>query len=94
MRFTGIKFSSVRATGVRFDLSDRQGLILCAGAAGTMAWTMDYRIAGAGSAKNGLVARLARPRQRRSPGAPEKVRFGLLPLLQSVLQTHSPIYCQ
>jgi len=68
MPLTDTKLRSVRATGVRFDLTDRQGLILRVGASGTMIWAVSYRVAGAGAPGNGRVARLAGPTQRMTLG--------------------------
>ena len=68
MPLTDTKLRTVRATGVRFDLPDRQGLALRVGASGSMTWTLTYRVAGTGTAGEGRVARLAGTKQRMNLG--------------------------
>ena len=64
MPLTNTKLRIVRATGVRFDLPDRQGLALQVGVSGPMTWTLTYRVVEIGTTGEGRVARRAGTKQR------------------------------
>ena len=68
MPLTDTKLRTVRATGVRIDLTDGHGLTLRVGVGGSMTWTLAYRVAGAGEPGGGRVARQVGPKQRMTLG--------------------------
>ena len=68
MPLTDTKLRTVRATGVRIDLTDGHGLTLRVGVSGSMTWTLAYRVAGAGEPGAGRVARQVGPKQRMTLG--------------------------
>ena len=69
MPLSDAKLRTVRPTGDRFELPDREGLSLRVGIKGTMTWTLTYRVRGQGEAGEGRVVRLAGPKRRMTLGA-------------------------
>jgi hypothetical protein len=61
---TDTKLRSLRPTGKRFELPDRDGLVLRVSQAGVMTWTVTLRVRGAGEEPGQRVAKLAGTKKR------------------------------
>jgi len=70
------KLRAVRPTGERFDLPDRDGLVLRVGTKGSMTWTLTYRVTGTGEAGTLRAARLAGPKCRMTLGVYPDMTLG------------------
>ncbi|MEI9931653.1 MAG: Arm DNA-binding domain-containing protein [Rhizomicrobium sp.] len=66
---TDTKLRSLKATGTRFELSDRDGLVLRVSQSGTMSWTVYYRVHAAGDTIGSRVASLAGVKRRATLGS-------------------------
>jgi integrase len=68
MPLTDTKLRNLKPTGTRFELPDRNGLVLRVSARGAMTWTVAYRVRGEGEAAGERVARLAGDKRRATLG--------------------------
>jgi integrase len=68
MPLSDSKLRGLRATGARFELPDRDGLVLRVGANGSMTWTLTYTVRGAGETPGVRVVRRASDRRRMTLG--------------------------
>lgn len=76
MPLSDTRLRAVRPTGARFELPDRGGLSLRIGVAGSMTWTLTYRVRGRGDPGEGRVARLAGPKRRVALGSYPAMSLG------------------
>jgi len=64
MALTDTRLRNLKSTGKRFELPDRDGLVLRVSQRGVMTWTVSCRVSGQGEAAGTRVTRLAGAKQR------------------------------
>jgi Arm domain-containing DNA-binding protein len=64
MALTDTRLPSLRPTGSRYELPDRDGLVLRVSQRGVMTWAAYYRVQGKGNGAGVRLARLSGPKQR------------------------------
>src|SRR4051794_14444945 len=64
MALTDTRLRNLKPTGKRFELPDRDGLVLRISQRGVMTWTVTYRVFGQGEAAGSRVAKVAGSKQR------------------------------
>jgi hypothetical protein len=61
---TDTKLRNLRPTGKRYELPDRDGLVLRVSQGGVMTWTVSVRVRGTGEQSGQRIAKLAGTKQR------------------------------
>lgn len=77
MQLTDAKLRTLKATGRRFELTDRDGLVLRVSPSGIMSWAVSLRVRGASNQPGERVAKLAGKKQRITIGEYPAVSLAL-----------------